>query len=511
MRCLSKLNGKILNKKLKKNFILSIDQGTTSSRAILFNNQGKSIFKSQLEVTQYFPKNGWVEQNPEEIWKKTKKVLIDAINKSKKLKGEILTIGITNQRETTILWDKITGKPIYNAIVWQDRRTTEFCKKYHSRKRELSINKKTGLLIDPYFSATKIRWILNNISKAKKLLKQKKLLFGTIDTFLLWRLTKGKTHATDATNASRTMLYNINTNKWDNKILKSLKIPHHILPKIKNSSDYFGLTHTSITGKSYQITGVVGDQQAATIGQCCFQKGDVKSTYGTGAFLLMNTGFEKIFSKNRLLTTVCYRLDNKSTYALEGSIFIAGAGVQWLRDKMKLIRTADETEKIVKSLKTNKNVYLVPAFVGLGAPYWDPKARGILSGLTRNTGPKEIIRAIIESTAYQTNDLLNAMKKDGLKAKVIKIDGGMVKNNWLTQFLSDVLNIKVYRSSEEDTTALGAAYIAGLKIGVYKSLNDISKNWRFNKKFTPKINQNLRKELINGWLKTVDRTINQNR
>ena len=495
---------------MKKNFILSIDQGTTSSRAILFNTQGKSIFKSQLELKQYFPKNGWVEHDPEEIWKKTKKVLLDAIKKSKKLKGKILTIGITNQRETTILWDKVSGRPVYNAIVWQDRRTEDFCKKFRTNKRERQINRKTGLLIDPYFSGTKIKWIIENIPKAKKLLRKKQLLFGTIDTFLIWRLTKGKIHATDATNASRTMLYNINSNKWDNQILKSLKIPTHILPVIKNSSDNFGVTHKSIAGKPYPITGVVGDQQAATIGQCCFDKGSVKSTYGTGAFVLMNTGYKKIYSKNRLLTTVCYRLNGKSTYALEGSIFIAGAGVQWLRDKMKLIRSANETEKIVRSLKTNSNVYLVPAFVGLGAPYWDSNARGVLSGLTRDTGPKEIIRAIIESTAYQSNDLFNAMKKDGLKPKIIKIDGGMVKNNWLSQFLSDILNIKVYRSVEEDTTALGAAYMAGLKIGVFKSPSDISKHWKFNKKFTPKINVKLRKELINGWLKTVNKTINQN-
>ena len=491
-------------------FIVAIDQGTTSCKAILFNIRGKLIFKSQLEFKQYFPKNGWVEHDPEEIWRKTKKVLLDVIKKSKKLKGEILTIGITNQRETTILWDKVTGKPVYNAIVWQDRRTSDFCKKYQSNKREHLINKKTGLIIDPYFSATKVKWIIDNVPKSKKLLAKKQLLFGTVDTFLLWRLTKGKVHATDATNASRTMLYNISTDKWDTHILKSLKIPSHILPEIKNSSDYFGKTHESLTGKSYQITGVVGDQQAAAIGQCCFQKGSIKSTYGTGAFVLMNTGSKIIYSKNRLLTTVCYRLNNKSTYALEGSIFIAGAGVQWLRDKMQLIRTAEETEKIAKSLKSNSNIYLVPAFVGMGAPYWDSNARGVLSGITRDTGPKEIVRAVLESTAYQSNDLFNAMKKDGLKPKVIKIDGGMVKNNWLSQFLSDVLNISIYRSAEEDATALGAAYMAGLKIGIYKSLNDIYKNWKFNKKFTPKINEKLRKKLINGWLKTVNKTINHN-
>jgi glycerol kinase len=495
--------------KNRKKFIVAIDQGTTSNRAILFNTQGKSLFKSQLEFKQYFPKNGWVEHNPEEIWNKTKKVLMDVINKSKRFKGDILAIGVTNQRETTILWDRASGKPVYNAIVWQDRRTTDFCKKYRSSKRERLINKKTGLLIDPYFSGTKIKWIIENVPKAKKLLEKKQLLFGTIDTFLLWRLTKGKTHATDATNASRTMLYNINTNQWDKQILKSLKIPSHVLPLIKNSSDDFGKTHKSITGKSYPITGVIGDQQAATIGQCCFEKGSVKSTYGTGAFMLMNTGRKKIYSKNRLLTTVCYRLNDKSTYALEGSIFIAGAGIQWARDKMKLIKKASETEKVVKSLKSNSGVYLVPAFVGLGAPYWDSKARGVLSGLTRNTGPKEIIRAIIESTTYLSHDLFEAMKKDGLKPKIIKVDGGMVKNNWFLQFLSDVLNIKIYRSKIDETTALGAAFMAGLEIGVFKSLSDISKRWKLNRKFIPKIKNSERLNLLKGWSQAMRRTLVQ--
>jgi len=493
--------------KNKKKFIVAIDQGTTSSRALLFNIQGKTLFKSQLEFKQYFPKNGWVEHNPEEIWNKTKRVLMNVINKSKILNGDILTIGITNQRETTILWDNVSGKTVYNAIVWQDRRTADFCNKYRSYKRDRLINKKTGLIIDPYFSGTKIKWVIENVSIAKKLLKKKRLLFGTIDTFLLWRFTKGKIHATDATNASRTMLYNISSNKWDNQILKSLKIPLHILPEIKNSSDNFGMTHKSITGISYPITGVVGDQQAATIGQCCFEKGSVKSTYGTGAFALMNTGYKKIYSKNKLLTTVCYRLNGKSTYALEGSIFIAGAGVQWLRDKMKLIRTADETEKIVKSLKTNSNVYLVPAFVGLGAPYWDSKARGVLSGLTRNTGTEEITRAVMESVAYQTNDLLKAMKNDGIKAKVIRVDGGMAKNNWLLQFIANVIKIRIDRSQFEDTTALGAAFLAGLQIGIFKSLNDISKKWKLNKKFVPRIRNSERLKLLKGWSKTIKKTL----
>ena len=493
--------------KNRKKFIVAIDQGTTSSRAVLFNIAGKVIFKSQLEFKQYFPQNGWVEHDPEEIWRTTKKVLLNVIKKSKKFKGRILTIGITNQRETTVLWNRITGRPVYNAIVWQDRRTADFCNKFKSRKKDHIINKKTGLLIDPYFSATKIKWIIENVTKAKKLLRKKQLLFGTIDTFLLWRLTKGTSHATDATNASRTMLYNITTHDWDLQILKSLKIPRHILPIIKDSSDNFGKTHKSITGKSYPITGVVGDQQAAAIGQCCFKKGSVKSTYGTGAFVLMNTGSKKIYSKNRLLTTVCYRLNGKSTYALEGSIFIAGAGVQWLRDKMKLIKSAHETEKVVKSLKNNCGVYLVPAFVGLGAPYWDSQARGVLSGLTRNTGYKEIIRATLESSVYQSYDLFNAMKKDGLKPKLIKIDGGMVKNNWFSQFLSDVLNLSVYRSQVDETTALGAAFMAGLKIGIYTSLSDIAKKWKVDKKFNSKMKMEKRRELTNGWSKAVMRTL----
>ena len=490
-----------------KKFIVAIDQGTTSSRAILFNISGKPIFKSQLEFKQYFPKNGWVEHNPEDIWKTTKKVLLNVINKSKRLKGRILTIGIANQRETTILWNRITGKAIYNAIVWQDRRTSDFCNKFKSIKRERIIKKKTGLIIDSYFSGTKIKWIIENITKAKKLLRKKQLLFGTVDTFLLWKLTNGATHATDSTNASRTMLYNINTNNWDNQILKILKIPRDILPVIKDSSDNFGYTHKSITGESYQITGVVGDQQAATIGQCCFEKGSVKSTYGTGAFVLMNTGNKKIYSKNKLLTTVCYRLRGKSTYALEGSIFIAGAGVQWLRDKMKLIKSVDETEKIVKSLKDNGGVYMVPAFTGLGAPYWDSKARGVLSGITRDTGFKEIVRAVLESVVYQSNDLFNAMKNDGIKPNLLKVDGGMVKNNWFMQFLSDVIDIRVDRPQVDETTALGAAFMAGLKIGVYKSLHDISKKWKIDKSFNSRINDEKRLKLLNGWYKAVRKTL----
>ncbi len=488
-------------------FIISIDQGTTSSRSILFNLQGQPIYSSKKEFTQYFPKSGWVEHDPEEIWSTTKKTLNDVIKKSKKIKGKILTIGITNQRETTVLWDKKTGKPVYNAIVWQDRRQEEFCKKLRKQNKETLIFNRTGLLIDSYFSGIKIKWILDNVPLAKKLMKKKQLLFGTIDSFLIWRLTRGKVHATDATNASRTMIYNITSNKWDETILKILKIDKNILPIVKDCADDYGLTHPSITGKQISISAVVGDQQAASIGQCCFEPGSLKSTYGTGAFVLLNTGSKIIYSKNRLLTTIAYRIKGKTTYAMEGSIFIAGAGVQWLRDKLNFFKNASETENIIKSLKDNKGVYLVPAFTGLGAPYWDANARGVLSGLTRDTGPKEIIRATIESVAYQTYDLFEAMKHDGLRPKLVKVDGGMVMNNWFSQFLSDVVNIKVLRPKVQETTALGAAFMAGLQIGVYKSLKDIAKNWHLDKNFTPKINTKERNNLVKGWSAAVKKTL----
>jgi|TARA_B100001105_G_C22374988_1_gene436803 glycerol kinase len=490
-----------------KKFIVSIDQGTTSSRAILFNLKGQSVYTSQTEFTQYFPKDGWVEHNPNEIWSTTLKVLKNVIKKSKKLKGKILTIGITNQRETTILWDKTTGKVVYNAIVWQDRRASDYCKKLIKQKKETIIYNKTGLLIDAYFSATKIKWIIDNVPKARELINKKRLLFGTVDSFLLWKLTNGADHATDATNASRTMLFNITTNKWDDQILKMLNIPKSILPTVKDCAADFGHTDPSLTGKSYPITGMVGDQQSATIGQCCFEPGSLKSTYGTGAFVLLNTGNKKIYSKNRLLTTIGYRINGKTTYALEGSIFIAGAGVQWLRDKIKLIKKASDTEKIIKSLKSNKGIYLVPAFTGLGAPYWAVNARGVLSGLTRDTGPKEIVRATVESVAYQTHDLFEAMNNDGLKPRIIKVDGGMVKNNWFSQFLSDVLNIKVLRPKVDETTALGAAFMAGLQIGVYKSLKDISKNWKADRIFNPKMKIQHRKNLIKGWKSVIKKTL----
>ena len=490
-----------------RRFIVSIDAGTTSNRAILFDLKGKPVFSSQKEFTQYFPKSGWVEHDPEEIWRTTVKTLRDVIAKAKKLRGKILTIGITNQRETTVLWDKKTGKPVYKAIVWQDRRQEEFCKKLRKQNKDTMIFNKTGLLIDSYFSGTKIKWILDNVPKARQLMNKKQLLFGTIDSFLIWRLTKGEVHATDATNASRTMIFNISSNKWDDAILTLLKIKKHILPKVKDCADDYGQTHSSITGKSISITGVVGDQQSATIGQCCFSPGSVKSTYGTGAFVLMNTGSKKIFSKHKLLTTICYRINNKTTYALEGSIFTAGAGVQWIRDKLKLINNAYETEKIAKSRKNNNGVYLVPAFTGLGAPYWSPNSRGLLSGLTRNTDWKDIVRAVLESVAYQSFDLFKAMNKDGLKPREVKVDGGMVLNNWFSQFLSNILDVKVIRPKINETTALGAAFVAGLYIGEFKSLKSISRRWKIDKRFDPKINKSSRIKLLKGWEQAIKRTL----
>ncbi len=490
-----------------KKFIISIDQGTTSSRVILFNTKGKIEFVSQYEFKQYFPKNGWVEHNPNEIWSTTLKALKNVINRANKIRGHIISIGITNQRETTILWNKKTGKPIYNAIVWQDRRTQEYCKKLKNKKYENDFRKKTGLFIDPYFSATKVRWILDNVKESRKLLKSNNLLFGTVDTFLIWKLTKGKQHLTEATNASRTMLFNINNNKWDDEILKKLNIPKSILPEVKNSADDFGKTDKKITGKEIPISAVLGDQQAAAVGQTCFEKGSIKSTYGTGAFVIMNTGSKKINSKNKLLTTICYRLNNKTTYALEGSIFIAGAGVQWLRDKMKLIKKAPETEKIARSSNINDGIYVVPAFSGMGAPYWRPDARGLITGLTRDSNWQSLVRATVESVAYQSYDLFNAMNKDGLKPRIVKIDGGMIANNWFSQFLSDTINLKVIRPKVLETTALGVALFAGYQVGEFKSLNQIKNIWQKDKAFSPKIKNSLRSQLLQGWKLAIRKTL----
>ena len=490
-----------------KKLLVAIDQGTTSTRAILFDVKGNVKFISQFEFKQYFPKNGWVEHNPNEIWLTTLKALRKVIKKASDLKGNIISLGITNQRETTILWDKKTGKPVYNAIVWQDRRTQTYCEKLKKKKYEKSFRKKTGLFIDPYFSATKIKWILENVKDSKKLLKSNNLLFGTVDTFLIWKLTKGKKHLTEATNASRTMLFNINNNKWDKEILRKLNIPKNILPEVKNSADDFGITNKKIIGKEIPISAVLGDQQAAAVGQACFEKGSIKSTYGTGAFVIMNTGSKKIYSNNKLLTTICYRLNGKNTYALEGSIFIAGAGVQWLRDKLKLINNAYETEKIAKSKKNNDGVYIVPAFSGMGAPYWRPDVRGLITGLTRNSDWKSLVRAVVESVAYQSYDLFNSMRKDGLKPRIIKVDGGMISNNWFSQFLSDIINLNVIRPKVLETTALGVALFAGYQIGEFKSLNQIKLIWKKDRVFSPKLNKSLRNNLLQGWKLAIRKTL----
>ena len=490
-----------------KKFIISIDQGTSSTRVILFDDKANIIFKSQYELKQYFPRDGWVEHDPNEIWGTTLRALKQVIKQSKRFKGKIISIGITNQRETTILWNKKTGKPVYKAIVWQDRRTQDYCKILKKKNFEKNFRKKTGLYIDSYFSATKIRWILKNVKLTKKLLKTNDLLFGTVDTFLIWKLTAGKKHLTESTNASRTMLFNINNNKWDKDIINKLNIPKSILPQVLNSVDDFGTTDKKIFGLEIPITAVLGDQQAAAVGQTCFEKGSIKSTYGTGAFVIMNTGSKKIISKNKLLTTICYRLNNKNTYALEGSIFIAGAAVQWLRDKIKLIKNTYDSEKIAKSVPNNQNVYIVPAFSGIGAPYWKPDARGLITGLTRDSGWETLVRATLESVAYQSYDLFSSMKKDGLKPRIIKIDGGMTENNWFSQFLSDIINIKVVRPKILETTALGVAFFAGYKSGLYKSLNEIKRLWRKDKNFVPKIKNSNRNRLIKGWNLAIKKTL----
>ena len=490
-----------------KKFLVAIDQGTTSTKVILFDLKGNIKFKSQFEIKQYFPKNGWVEHNPNEIWLTTLKALKKIIKKAADLKGNIISLGITNQRETTILWNKKTGKPVYNAIVWQDRRTQTYCENLKKRKYEKIFRKKTGLFIDPYFSATKIKWILENVKESKKLLKSNNLLFGTVDTFLIWKLTKGKKHLTEATNASRTMLFNINNNKWDFEVLKKLDISKNILPEVKNSADNFGITNKKIVGKEIPISAVLGDQHAAAVGQACFEKGSVKSTYGTGAFVIMNTGFKKIYSNHKLLTTICYRLNGKSTYALEGSIFIAGAGIQWLRDKLKIIDNAYETERIAKSKKYNDGVYLVPAFSGMGAPYWRPDVRGLITGLTRNTDWKDIVRAVLESVAYQSYDLFDSMRKDGLRPKIVKVDGGMVVNNWFSQFLSDIINLNISRPKISETTALGVALFAGYQIGEFNSLNEIKLKWKKDRVFSPKLKKSIRNNLLNGWKLSVKKTL----
>ena len=481
-------------------YILALDQGTTSSRAILFNESGELLSTAQKEFKQYYPQPGWVEHDPVEIWETQLAVARQAMEKLGICAEDVAAIGITNQRETTILWDKRNGRPVHKAIVWQCRRTAPYCDQLQEQGWTEKIREKTGLLIDAYFSATKIRWILQNVPEAKELAEGGNLLFGTIDTWLIWNLTGGQVHATDYSNASRTMLFNIHTLEWDKELLELLEIPESILPEVRPSSGVFGNTLPLLFGAAIPVAGVAGDQQAALFGQACFSPGTAKNTYGTGGFLLMNTGEEPVSSKNGLVTTIAWGLDGKITYALEGSIFVAGAAIQWLRDELKLISSAAETEGLCKEVSDTCGVYLVPAFVGLGAPYWDPYARGILTGLTRGANRNHIVRATVESMAYQTYDVLHAMEQDaGIPLAELRVDGGAAANSFLLQFQSDITGVPVLRPSTLETTALGAAYLAGLAVGYWDDLTEIRRNWQVSAAFNPELTQEAAKEKMAGW------------
>ncbi|MBX3532349.1 MAG: glycerol kinase GlpK [Rhizobiaceae bacterium] len=491
--------------------ILAIDQGTTSSRAIVFDGEMKVVASGQKEFTQHYPASGWVEHDPEEIWDSVVWSVKEALRKAKLKAKDVAAIGITNQRETVVVWDRATGKPIHNAIVWQDRRTAPLCQKLKKQGLEGKFTKKTGLLLDPYFSGTKIAWLLDKVPGARKRAARGELAAGTIDTFLIWRLTGGKVHATDATNASRTLVYNIADNRWDEELLKILRIPAALLPQVKDCAADFGTT--DLLGPAIPILGVAGDQHAATIGQACFEPGMMKSTYGTGCFAVLNTGEQMVRSRNRLLTTIAYRLNGKTTYALEGSIFIAGAAVQWLRDGAKMISKAADSGELAAKADPTQDVYLVPAFVGLGAPHWDADARGAIYGLTRNSGPAEFARAALESVAYQTRDLLDAMRKDwkaGGAKTVLRVDGGMVASDWTMQRLADILHAPVDRPQILETTALGAAWLAGSRAGVWPTGKAFAKSWALERRFKPQMAEPERKRKIAGWKDAVRRTLSAN-
>ena len=489
---------------MEKKYVLALDQGTTSSRAILFDRNGRIVSMSQKEFTQIYPAPGWVEHDPLEIWEtqiNAAKEAVKDINVS-----EIACIGITNQRETTILWDKNTGEPVYNAIVWQSRQTSDICDELKKSGLEPYIKENTGLVIDAYFSGTKIKWILDNVQGAREKAEKGHILFGTVDTWLMWNLTGGKVHITDYSNASRTMIYNIKTLKWDEKILDILNIPHEILPEVRQSSETYGNTKMEIFGTEILLSGIAGDQQAALFGQLCFQEGMVKNTYGTGCFMLMNTGEKPVMSRKGLITTIAWGLNGRVEYALEGSIFVAGAAIQWLRDELKLIHDAADSEYFANKVGDTKGVYMVPAFTGLGAPYWDMYARGAIVGLTRGAGRNHIIRAALESIAYQTKDVIEAMIDDsGINLTALKVDGGASANNFLMQFQSDILNVNIERPEITETTALGAAYLAGLAAGFWKSKGEIIQNWNMDKRFKPAINDDERDKLYSGWKRAVER------
>lgn len=487
-------------------FILAIDQGTTSSRAILFDRQGQVAAVAQQEFPQHFPQDGWIEHDPEDIWDSVVATCREVLAKAQVSAEQIDGVGITNQRETTVVWDRATGKPLYNAIVWQDRRTSERCQALRDAGHTEAVQAKTGLLIDPYFSATKLAWILDRVEGARERAAKGELAFGTIDSFLIWRLTEGQQHVTDATNASRTALFNIHEQRWDDELLALFGVPDNMLPDVKDSSDDFGTMAAHWLGAALPIAGVAGDQQAALVGQACFKPGMGKSTYGTGCFMIVNTGDTPSVSRNRLLTTVGYRINGQPTYAMEGSIFVAGATVQWLRDGLNLFADASETEALAQKTRSGHSVYLVPAFTGLGAPHWDPKARGAIFGLTRDTGIAEIVAAGLQAVCYQTRDLQLCMNDDMDAAPGnLRVDGGMVKNSWVMQFLADMLNVQVDRPTILETTALGAAYLAGLRLGWYASLEEIEQLWRCEKSFTPSMEEATREQLYQGWLDAVSR------
>jgi glycerol kinase len=489
-------------------YILAIDQGTTSSRAIVFDASGLPVASAQKELTQHYPADGWVEHDAEDIWRDVQSLMREAVAKAGLRGSDIAGIGITNQRETTVVWERESGRPIHRAIVWQDRRTAETCRQKVADGVGSLVQQKTGLLIDSYFSATKIAWLLDHVPGARSRAEKGELCFGTIDCFLLFRLTGGKVHATDATNASRTMLFDIVQQDWDEVLLKIFNVPVAMLPKVLDCSGEFGIASADILGHAVPVTGIAGDQQAATFGQACFQPGMVKSTYGTGCFALVNIGDRPVQSNNRLLTTVAYRLNGKTTYALEGSIFVAGAAVKWLRDGLKIVDGAAETATLAATVPENHGVYLVPAFVGLGAPYWDPDARGAILGLTLDAGRAHIARATLESVGYQTRDLTTAMKADGAPAPAaIRVDGGMVANDWLCQFLADMLDVAVERPRVIETTALGAAYLAGLATGVYAGLDAVAYGWHCERRFEPRMNASTRAQLYAGWQKAVQRVL----
>ena len=489
-------------------YIMAIDQGTTSSRCIIFDKKGNIVSLAQKEFTQYFPKSGWVEQNPNEIWSSELAVMVEAMAMKNISADSINSIGITNQRETTIIWDRETGEPIFNAIVWQCRRTAEYVDKLKADKPEIvdKIREKTGLILDPYFSATKIAWILDNVEGAREKAQNGQLMFGTVDCWLIYKLTGGEVFATDYTNAARTMLFNIHTLQWDKELLELFNIPESILPQVRNSSEIYGYTDKKVLGSKIRIAGVAGDQQAALFGQCCFEKGQGKNTYGTGCFLLMNTGDKAVTSQNGLLTTIAIGIDNKVKYALEGSVFVAGAAIKWLRDELLIIENAAQTEEIAKSVEDSNGVYVVPAFTGLGAPYWDAYARGAILGLSRGSNKAHIVRATLESLAYQTQDVLTAMEEDSeVDITSLRVDGGASSNDFLLQFQADIMGAEIIRPKVIETTALGAAYLAGLATGYYKDLEEIKKNWQKDKVFTATIDKNKREELIEGWKNAVSR------